>query len=206
MPSPVPHKRPVCRFSILLLAALVGSLISTGAEAHIGTGTAFGGGFGAGFTHPLSGLDHLLAMLAVGIWAGSVGGRFAWLGPLSFLAMMAVGGALGIAHVHVPQVENSIAGSVAAFGLVLALAWKPAPAVGMAVTGLFALFHGHAHGTEMGETASPVLYALGFVAATGLLHMTGIGIAALLRRAGQTPALRWIGTGMMAAGAVLFIV
>ncbi|MDX8442388.1 HupE/UreJ family protein [Mesorhizobium australafricanum] len=154
--------------AILLLAAAMP------AEAHVGIGTA--SSFAAGFTHPLSGLDHMTVMIAVGLWAALKGGKAIWAWPFAFLGVMLVGGALGMLHVPVPFVEPGILASVVALGLLVALAVDLPVSAGVAIIGVFALFHGHAHGTEVPENAGGLEYMAGFAAATALLH--GLGIAA----------------------------
>jgi len=149
-------------------------LFATAAEAHTG-GAGGASGLAAGFLHPLGGLDHILAMAGVGLLGFVLGGRALWLVPASFIAMMAVGGALGVAGIGVPFVEAGIALSVVVIGAALAFGTKLPVALAMALAGGFAVFHGHAHGTEMPLAASGLAYGLGFVAATALLHGVGIG-------------------------------
>ncbi len=158
----------------LALAVLI-ALAATPALAHTGHGDTEA--FTSGLAHPLFGLDHLLAMVAVGLWAGLIGGSALWAWPAAFVGVMAVGGALGMAGVALPGVEPLIVGSVIAIGLLTALAARPAVALGAAVCGVFALAHGHAHGTEMPAAASAAGYALGFVISTAFLHGVGIAIA-----------------------------
>ena len=154
------------------------------AFAHTGHGDAMG--FMHGFEHPVGGLDHVLAMLAVGIFAYVLGGRALWLVPLSFVGMMLVGFALGLGQVNLPFVELGIALSSVAIGAAAALG-RPMPVAGaMALVGVFAVFHGHAHGAEMPATTSGLGYAAGFILATALLHIVGIGGAmATARFAGR---------------------
>jgi len=160
------------------------------ALAHTGHGDT--SGLIHGFLHPLGGLDHILAMLAVGVLAGVLGGRALWLVPLSFVAMMVSGFALGIAGVSLPFVEMGIAVSSIVIGA--AAAWgRPLPVAGaMALVGIFAIFHGHAHGAEMPATADGLAYAGGFVAASLLLHLAGIAgtvaVSTLLGRYGRVAA------------------
>jgi urease accessory protein len=156
---------------LLLLAA-------TPALAHVSVGET--SGFAAGFEHPLSGLDHMTVMVAVGLWAALKGGRALWVWPATFVGIMLVGGALGMAHVPIPFVEPGILASVVALGLLVALAVDLPIWTGAAIIGLFALFHGHTHGTEVPETASGIEYMAGFALATALLHATGIAAAVLL--------------------------
>lgn len=171
--------------SALLLVAL-----PTAAFAHTGHGDA--GGFAHGFLHPMGGLDHVLAMLGVGVLAFMLGGRALWLVPLSFVGMMALGFGLGASGVEVPFVELGIALSVVVIGGVAALG-RPLPVgAAMALVGAFAIFHGHAHGAEMPADASGLTYALGFMTATALLHAAGIfaalGVARLVGRHGRLAA------------------
>ncbi|MGT2465338.1 HupE/UreJ family protein [Mesorhizobium atlanticum] len=159
------------------LAAILFLAAAMPAEAHVGAGSA--SSFAAGFAHPLSGLDHMTVMIAVGVWAAMKGGKAVWAWPLAFLGVMLAGGALGMLHVPVPFVEPAILASVVALGLLVALAIDLPVLAGIAIIGLFALFHGHAHGTEVPENAGGLDYVAGFAISTVLLH--GVGIAAGLR-------------------------
>ncbi|WP_027052981.1 HupE/UreJ family protein [Mesorhizobium erdmanii] len=161
----IPAKR-LCLSAILFLAAAMP------AYAHVGIGTT--SSFTAGFMHPLSGLDHMTVMIAVGLWAALKGGKAIWAWPAAFVGVMLAGAGLGMAHVPVPFVEPGILASVVALGLLVALAVDLPVAAGVAIIGLFALFHGHAHGTEVPEDAGGLEYMAGFAAATVLLHATGI--------------------------------
>jgi len=164
----------------LLLALAVLALSPTLAFAHTGAGDTMG--FAHGFGHPLGGLDHILAMLAVGVLAAVLGGRALWLVPLSFMTVMLVGFALGLAQVDLPLVELGIALSSVVIGLA-AMARRPLPlAAAMALVGVFAIFHGHAHGAEMPATTEGLGYAAGFLAATALLHLAGLGATIAMRR------------------------
>ena len=122
----------------------------------------------------LFGVDHLLAMLAVGIWGAQMGGRAVWTLPVVFPAIMTIGGVIGILGIPVPRVEIMIALSMLGLGLTIALAWKPHEALAIVVISVFAIFHGYAHGAELPEAADPISYAFGFVGATGLIHIAGI--------------------------------
>src|SRR5438876_5599961 len=149
----------------LTTAAL--TLIPTAAFAHPGIGDAHG--FVAGFAHPLGGLDHILAMVTVGIFAWQLGGRALWLVPASFVLAMAAGGALGMAGLAVPFVEVGIAVSVIVLGAMVALGTKAPLPIAMALAALFAVFHGHAHGSEMPLDAGSIVYGAGFLLASALL-------------------------------------
>ena len=129
----------------------------------------------AGFTHPLSGLDHILVMVAVGLWAAQIGGRALWVVPTAFVGTMAFGFALAMAGLHLPFVEPAILASVVALGLLVAMAVRMETAACAAVVGIFALFHGYAHGGELGA-AGALPFSAGFVVATALLHIAGIGL------------------------------
>lgn len=158
------------------LAGVLTMALAAPALAH--PGHLEGAGFVQGFLHPLGGIDHLLAMVAVGLWAAQLGGRALWLLPAAFVATLAGGAVLGLSGVALPLVEAGIAASVVILGL-LVLLRKRVPVVAATIlVAVFALFHGHAHGAEMPEASLPVLYGLGFVAATLLLH--GVGMAIML--------------------------
>lgn len=144
------------------------------AVAHTGVGATHG--FAVGFAHPIGGLDHILAMIAVGLYAVLLGGRALWLVPSSFVLMMIAGALLGIAGVQLPLVEVGIAASVVTLGLAVALRWNASALGAAALVGFFALFHGHAHGAEMPAAASSLSYAFGFVLATTILHLSGIAM------------------------------
>ncbi|AZO60226.1 HupE/UreJ family protein [Mesorhizobium sp. M1A.F.Ca.IN.020.30.1.1] len=158
------------------LAAILFLAAAMPAYAHVGVGTT--SSFTAGFMHPLSGLDHMTVMIAVGLWAAMKGGKAVWAWPLAFVGVMVAGAALGMLQVPVPFVEPGILASVVALGLLVALAVDLPVSAGVAIIGLFALFHGHAHGTEVPENAGGLEYMAGFAVATALLH--GIGIASAL--------------------------
>ncbi|PBB81367.1 protein hupE [Mesorhizobium sp. WSM3879] len=158
------------------LAAILFLAAAMPAYAHVGVGTT--SSFTAGFMHPLSGLDHMTVMIAVGLWAAMKGSKAVWAWPLAFVGVMVAGAALGILQVPVPFVEPGILASVVALGLLVALAVDLPVSAGVAIIGLFALFHGHAHGTEVPENAGGLECMAGFAMATALLH--GIGIAAAL--------------------------
>ena len=167
------------RIGLAALAALVPAV----ASAHPGIDGAVG--FAHGFAHPISGIDHVLAMVAVGIFAANLGGRALEAVPLAFMGLMLVGGSFGMAGVPLPFVEVGIALSIVVLGLAVAIRYEWPVAAAMALVGVFAAFHGHAHGTEMPVDASGAQYAIGFVTATGLLHLAGIGIGFGIGRSGE---------------------
>lgn len=176
----------------LALSALI-SAIPGVAWAHVGGGET--SGYAHGFFHPLTGFDHVLAMVAVGMFAANLGGRALWAVPLTFVSVMAVGGALGIAGGNVPFVEAGIAVSVIVLGAAVALRWEWPVAAAMALVGVFAIFHGHAHGAEMPVDTSGFEYAAGFMIATALLHVAGIAIGLTLAKIGRQYAPRLVQAG-----------
>lgn len=182
------------------LTAILFLLPATPALAHLPPGEY--GAFAAGFTHPLFGFDHLLAMLAVGLWGGMIGGRALWALPLAFLAAMGVGFALALGGVALPLAEPMILGSVVFLGLALALALKPGAGLGGALVAGFALFHGFAHGSELGG-AGALDFAAGFALATGLLHGGGVLAALAARAYGRPVVLRLAGAVTAVLGVVL---
>jgi urease accessory protein len=149
------------------------------ASAHPETGTI--GGFVSGFRHPLTGLDHIVAMVAVGLWGAFLGAPAIWLLPVVFPLVMAFGGALGIMGVPLPGVETGIALSGILLGLAVAFGARPPLWVAAVMVGCFAICHGHAHGAELPKSANAMTYAIGFVVATGLLHLSGIALGLLTR-------------------------
>jgi urease accessory protein len=163
----------IAAFAGMMLAVL--SAGSASAQAH--TGLEHAVSFAAGFAHPWGGLDHVLAMVAVGLWAGLNGGRALWAWPLAFVGVMIIGGVLGMAGVPMPMVEPGILASVIILGLMVLAAVRLPLAAGAALVAAFALLHGHAHGAELPADAATVTYAAGFALATALLHGTGLGIA-----------------------------
>jgi len=166
------------------------------ALAHPGHDGA--GGLVHGFLHPVTGIDHVLAMIAVGVLAAQYGGRALWLVPMSFLIAMAAAGATGMAGVPVQIVEAGIGLSVVVLGLVIAFQIKPPTLVAMLVVGFFALFHGYAHGTEMPNGVAGLSFAAGFLVATALLLGAGVGLGLLLQRRTLSRRLIQAGGGAMA--------
>jgi urease accessory protein len=173
------------------------ALLPSAAMAHTGVGDV--GGFAHGFWHPITGLDHVLAMVLIGVLAWQLGGRALWLVPATFVLVMAVGGALGIAGMTLPLVELGIALSVVVLGAAVALGMRAPVAVAMGVAGLFAIFHGHAHGAEMPGDASGLAYGVGFMIATALLHLCGLGLGYLVGAAGDRYAVVVRSAGGLAA-------
>lgn len=181
-----------------LLSALL--LSPTLVDAH--TGHDASGGFVSGWFHPIFGLDHLIAILAVGLWAAMLGGRARWILPLGFLSGMLGGGLLGLMGVPLPAVEPMILTSLFLFGLILLTAWQSNVTVAAVVAGAFGLFHGCAHALERPE-GSFALYAAGFLLATLVLMAIGLGAGLLMRRAPAIPLLRVSGAAILAAAAFL---
>jgi urease accessory protein len=177
-------------------------LASSPAWAHEGAGVA--GGFVSGFLHPLFGPDHVVAMVAVGLWGAFLGAPAIWVLPVVFPVVMAFGGVLGVAGVPLPAVEIGIAASAVALGLVVAFAARPPLWVAAVIVGAFAIFHGHAHGAELPEAANAVSYSLGFVIATGLLHLGGIAFGLLVRWPAGRVAVRTAG-GLIALAGIGFL-
>lgn len=187
------------RYSILT-AALV-SLTATPALAHVDVGQT--SSFMAGLLHPIGGLDHILAMVAVGLWAVLKGGRAVWIWPLAFVAVMLVGGALGMAGVTIPFVEPGIIASIVVLGLLTALAVNLPVAAGAALIAVFSLFHGHAHGAEAPVTGAALLYTGGFALATAALHGVGIAFGLASRTTVWRTVVRGAGAGLGALGVAL---
>lgn len=171
---------------------------STGADAHI-LGDA-SGGFVSGFEHPISGLDHIVAMVSVGLWGAQLGAPAIWLLPVTFPIVMAFGGMLGLMGVPLPGTEIGIALSAVGLGLVVATEARPPLWAAALLVGFFAIFHGHAHGTELPPDESGVLYSIGFVVATGLLHLTGIAIGLIHRWKLGEMTMRLGGVGVALIG------
>ena len=185
-------------FRLLVTVALL--LAPSVAFAHPGHGE--GGSLLAGFIHPFSGIDHLLAMTAVGLFAAHLGGRALWAVPATFVAMMALGGVFGAAGVSLPFAETAIALSVLVFGFVIFSGMTPPVLAAMALVGIFAIFHGHAHGTEMPVGGSGVVYGIGFMVATTLLHGFGITLGLAIRWFDDVPRRR----AMQACGVAIALI
>ena len=195
-----PGPRSGAGMTLALIALL---LSSDAAFAH--TGAEHAVSFASGFKHPFTGLDHLLAMVAVGLWAGLNGGRALWLWPVAFVGVMVLGGALGISGFAVPLVEAGILASVVVLGLLVLAAAQLPVALGAILIAAFALLHGHAHGAELPDGAAAASYAAGFVIATAILHAIGIGVAHIASSTNGRLAVRGAGALVAAAGVALAI-
>ena len=185
--------------TIARFLGLLSLLAATPAFAHVGLGDH--GGFMHGFMHPIGGADHVLAMVGVGLLAAQLGGRALWAVPMAFVGMMVLGGILGFEGVNIPFVEAGIAASVIVLGALVAFGAKLPTALAMALVGVFAIFHGHAHGMELPEGSAPLEFAVGFVLATALLHVAGIGLGLSIHRIAGGPRA-WVTKavgGVMAA-------
>lgn len=183
------------RISILLLAALI---VPSLAQAHVGAGGT--SGFFHGIEHPVAGLDHICAMVAVGLWAAQMGGRSIWAVPLTFITVMAFGGILGMTGINLLFVETGIAVSVLTLGVLIAASLRLPLVASVMIVGLFATFHGHAHGAEMPETASGLAYAAGFVVGTAFLHGFGIGLGIAIERPASPQIGRFAGVAIVLCG------
>ena len=188
--------RIVSRAWPLLLWALV---CAPAAHAHVEQGQA--AGLVSGLGHPVSGLDHVLAMVAVGLWGAQLGALALWLLPVTFPMMMALGGLLGLLGVPLPGIEVGIAASAILLGLAVMSELRPPLAAAVLLVALFAIFHGHAHGTELPAGQSALLYSMGFVVATGCLHGLGIAVGLIHRWRWGKALLRVTGAGVALAGA-----
>jgi len=184
-----------------LIVAVLLVMAAVPAWAHGGNGHP--SDFTAGFIHPLHGPDHVLAMVAVGLLASLLGGHALWAVPASFVVMMLAGGGLGLAGIPVPAVEFGILASVVGLGAIVAWGRSPPVGIAMALAGLFAVFHGHAHGSEMPLQASATTYALGFALASAALH--GLGIAAGMAAFGSPRLIRLAGAAAALAGVALAV-
>lgn len=173
-------------------------MLGSPAAAHTGTGLP--GGLAAGFWHPFSGFDHMLAMVSVGLWGAFLGRPLIVLLPVIFPAVMAVGGAMGIAGVPLPPVELGIALSVLVLGAMIAGAVRAPVWLACTIVAIFAIFHGYAHGKELPSAADPIGYSVGFMLATGLLHVVGIGFGVASDRPGGVIAVRGVGALICACG------
>lgn len=184
---------------ILLLFALLFS--STNLFAHPLPGTQ--SGFSNGFFHPLSGLDHILAMVAVGIWAAQAGGKAKWIIPLSFVGLMSLGGVLGMNNISLPFAEIGILVSVVVLGILILAGIRLPILVSSILVGFFALCHGHTHGTELPAAASGVMYAIGFALTTIVLHLSGIGFGMAVNKIASEKIVKFSGALITLLGLIL---
>jgi urease accessory protein len=185
--------------AVVWASAVAATEASRPAAAHVGTGLA--GGFVSGFEHPLTGFDHLLAMMCVGLWGAFLGRPLIYALPVLFPVVMVLGAALGMFAVRLPSVEVGVALSVLVLGTCIAMSFRAPVWLACTVVGTFAIFHGYAHGRELPSAADPVGYSAGFVLATGTLHVVGIGIGFLNERPGGIALTRSLGgvIGMVGA-------
>jgi urease accessory protein len=188
----------------LLKFLFITALWCLAGSAHAHTGEGGADGFLAGILHPLTGFDHLLAMVAVGIWGATLGTPLVWALPVAFPMLMVVGGILGISGIPLPFIESGIAASVVILGLSIAMAWRAPIPMAIAIVASFGVFHGYAHGAELPSAASPAAYVAGFVVCTGSLHLAGIAIGTLKRLPKGEQALRASGGLIAAAGFWIF--
>jgi urease accessory protein len=184
------------------IAAMAAILFANAAAAH---SSADQSGFVSGLTHPVFGIDHLLAMFAVGLWGAQLGGRLVWELPVAFPLVMSIGGVLGILGTPIPYAEVIIALSMIVLGLAIAAAWRPNHWLAIVLVGAFALFHGHAHGVELPGSANPIAYAAGFVLATGLIHVAGIGFGLAVGKLWDGKVSRAAGAAIACAGAYFLL-
>ncbi|MDP2761725.1 MAG: HupE/UreJ family protein [Sideroxyarcus sp.] len=191
-------KHFLTRFTPLFASGVI--LFPSFAFAHTGVGGHHG--FLLGFIHPFSGFDHLVAMIAIGLWAAQMGGSARWKVPFSFVSVMAMSGLLSTFIAPMPFVESGITLSLLILGLLIAATIRLPVAASMLIAGTFAISHGHAHATELPQNISALTYAAGFVTATALLHRCGIGVATLLDKYGQAKWLRITGAAVVLCGCI----
>jgi urease accessory protein len=199
------HSRCSIKTRAVLGSCAVGlALLPVSASAHTGLGVP--DGFVHGFAHPLSGPDHVLAMTAVGLLAAQLGGRALWLLPSTFVVVMALAGLAGMAGVSLSFVEIGIGMSVVVLGLAVASQLRMPTLIATSLVGFFAVFHGHAHGTEMPQSMPGLAYGVGFVSATALLHAIGIGSGLAMAKLGSVASRRMVqlgGAAIAVAGAAI---
>lgn len=176
---------------------MAGALLSAAAHAH--SDQVSTGGFMAGYLHPLTGLDHLLAMVAVGIWGATLGVPLMWALPVAFPFMMVVGAVLAIFGLPLPYVELGVALSVLVLGAAIAMRWRAPMPAAIAIVSAFGFLHGYAHGSELPGSAAPATYAAGFIISTGLLHLAGIAF-------GNVEKTRYGSKILQAAGALIALI
>jgi urease accessory protein len=198
------NRNSLQRIGLVALLAIVAVVLGPRAAfAHTGVGPA--DDLLHGLEHPLTGLDHILAMFAVGLWAAQRGGRAIWFVPLTFVLVMTLGAALGMSGVSLPFVEQGIVLSVIILGIFIAAAVRLPLSVSACIVGLFALIHGYAHGAEIPSSASGISYALGFAAATTLIHAAGISVGLLTQRRHYSQLVRFAGAAIALCGIFLCV-
>jgi urease accessory protein len=195
------HGESLPRMILLILASAL--LAPATVLAHNPGGVA--GGFVSGFMHPLTGIDHILAMVAVGIWGAQLGAPAIWALPIAFPLVMSIGGAMGVRGVPLPGVEIGIASSALLLGLMIFSEARPSLIAAALLVGFFAIFHGYAHGAELPRAANPLAYGVGFVLATGLLHVSGIAMGLIHRWSLGARVLRLTGGAISLAGLFLLV-
>jgi urease accessory protein len=195
------HGESLLRIILLILASAL--LAPATVLAYNPAGVA--GGFASGFMHPLTGIDHILAMVAVGIWGAQLGAPAIWALPVAFPLVMSVGGAMGVRGVLLPGVEIGIAASALLLGLMIFSGARPRLVAAALLVSFFAIFHGYTHGTELPRAANPLAYGAGFVLATGLLHVSGIAMGLIHRWPLGARALRLTGGCISLAGLFLLV-
>lgn len=184
------------RFVLICMGLILAFVMPASAHPTVGSAVSFT----AGLAHPFGGIDHITVMVAVGLWAALKGKSALWVWPMTFVAVMLAGGALGLAHIAMPLVEPGILASVVVLGLMVAFAVDLPVWAGAAIIGVFALLHGHAHGAEVADTMNGLEYMAGFALATATLHTIGIALALTLQRAGSNPVNRLAGAVCVAVG------
>ena len=192
------HLRMFYRATPTVVLAIAALIAAQPAFAH--EQVAVGGGLVRGLLHPLTGMDHLIAMVAVGIWGAQLGAPAIWLLPITFPLVMAFGGVLGVLQIPLPMPEVVIALSALVLGVAVAMRLRLPFAVAAVVVAVFAIFHGHAHGAELPRSANPLAYGVGFVVATGLLHLCGITIGTLTRWPAGERLIQGLGAVIAALG------
>jgi len=185
------------------LAAVFSGAFASTSLAHEAVGVA--GGLVSGFMHPILGMDHVVAMVAVGLWGAFLGMPALWILPIVFPMVMALGGALGLVGFPLPYIETGIAASAVVLGLMVALEARPPTFIAAIIVGAFAIFHGYAHGAELPHAADAMAFSIGFVVSTGLMHLAGIAIGLLVKWRSGLLFVRGSGAAIAAVG-VYFLV
>lgn len=187
------------------IVMLVTLLLPELALAHVEAGAAGDGGFFSGLKHPVTGLDHLVAMVAVGLWGAILGSPAIWILPIAFPLIMTIGAVLGIIGVPLPAVDEGVAASAIVLGSMVAFNVRPPTLLAFLLIAVFAIFHGHPHGTALPDFGIPLLYAAGFVLSTGLLHVAGILLGLLFRWPMGRWLVRALGAGIALVGVYFFV-